>query len=337
MRVFITGMEGFAGFHLARLLSRDGYEVWGTYLDSRYSSRLTNLGDRVNPVRCDITDSVLLADLIQKAAPDIIYHLAAISFVPDGGDEPGHTFKVNVMGSVNLLDSVLKLRKRPRMLLVSSGDIYGNLGPEELPVSESRAPSPVTVYGKSKYCMELIAEQYFRDFDLDIVLARSFNHTGPMQRDQFAASSFAKQISLVECGMCEPILSTGNLSAVRDFTDVRDMVTGYRALAERIGLNGVFNLCSGKGYRIGNILDILISYSSKEIIIRQEKKKMRSSDTPLLRGDNSKVVEATGWRPEIPIDRTLEDLLEWWRKVVRERKGNGISGKCVVPEGQRRL
>ena len=189
--------------------------------------------------------------------------------------------------------------------------------PHEAPITEDNPLRPLSPYAVSKVTQDTLAYQYFQSYGLKAIRTRAFNHTGPRRGDVFVTSNFAKQIAQIEAGRREPVLLVGDLTPERDFTDVRDIVRAYWLCLEHCEPGEVYNVASGKAYRIQEVLDMLLSHSDMEIEVREDPSRLRPSDVPLLLGDNTKFCEATGWKPEIPFEQTAKDLLDYWRARVR--------------------
>jgi len=310
MRALVTGVEGFVGRHLAASLVGKGVEVSGTYFEEE---GLPGLPETLKLFPCDIRDYDRLASVLRTVGPASIYHLAAQSSAKLSFEKPRVTFEVNAVGTLNLLDAARKAGVGPKILLVSSCEVYGE---RDSPSEEDSPLNPLSPYGSSKASAELIAHQYHRHFNLRIVVARPFNHTGPGQSSVFALPSFAKQIAEIERGVREPYLVVGNLEARRDFLDVRDVVTAYHLLIERGKDGEVYNVASGRPYSIKEVLDILLRLSKKTVEVRVDEERLRPRDAPFLSGKPDKLRKATGFRPRIPLEETLEGLLDFWRQRV---------------------
>jgi len=311
MKVLITGISGFVGSHLAEYCQSKGAEVHGT---TRWRSQVENLKDIEDLTlhECDINDAFAFREVIKKVKPDWIFHLAAQSFVKASWTEPYQTLHTNIMGELNLFEAVRNIPNyNPRIQIAGSSEEYGHA--EKMPITEDTPLLPLSPYGVSKVAQDLLARQYFKSYGMHIIVTRAFNHTGPRRGEVFVCSSFAKQIVEIEKGK-EPVISVGNLEAKRDFTDVRDTVKGYWLALEKGEPGEVYNICSGNSYPISNILKKLLSCSKIKIKIKQDPERMRPSDLPVLFGDCSKFMKQTGWKPTIPIEQTLEDILEYWRK-----------------------
>ena len=302
---FITGVGGFVGPYLARHLVKKGYQVSGI-------DRKGSVIDGCIVEKCDVTDYDSLFAIVSRIKPDCIFHLAGQSSVAKSWDEPELTKRVNVGGTKNLFQAVAAAKINPRILLVSSAEVYGV--PKSVPITEEHPVSPISPYGESKVEQERLAMEFTSKHKMQIIIARSFNHTGPGQPPDFVCSNFAMQIADIEKGKQKPVIKVGDRMVKRDFSDVRDIVSAYLLLIEK-GISGeVYNVCSGRAFTIGEILDKLLNLSSIKVKVEPDPSKMKNSIVPVLQGDYSKLVRATGWKPTISIDKTLSDILEYWRK-----------------------
>ena len=317
MRVLITGFTGFVGSHLADyLVARGDVEVFGTY---RWRSRMENvehLRGRVQMVECDLREAVLTRHVIRDVRPDRVFHLAAQSYVPTSWLTPGETLGGNVLGQLNLFEAVRELDRPTRIQVAGSSEEYGLVLPGDVPIREESPLRPLSPYGVSKVAQDLLAYQYWQSYRLHVVRTRGFNHTGPRRGEVFVTSNFARQIAEIEKGLREPVVMVGNLDSVRDFTDVRDMVQAYWLALEKGVPGEVYNICSGRGHTARQVLDILLDLAHVQVTVQEDPARMRPSDVTLLVGDCSKFQGVTGWRPTIPFEVTLKDLLDHWRKRV---------------------
>lgn len=301
MRVLITGIDGFVAPFLARL-EKDANEVFGAYLKEPIREK------GINYIPMDLLDEKAVDKVVADLKPGIIYHLAGFSSVADSWKTPEMAMKTNAGGTYNLLNAVKKAGINPRIVAVSSADVYGI--PLYLPIGESHPLNPQSPYGKSRIEQERIIAG-FRE--LDVIVSRSFSHTGPGQSTKFVCSDFAYKVASIEKGIAGNILMHGNIEIKRDFSDVRDIVKAYALLARKGKPHQAYNVCSGRAYSIGQILDILIGMSKSKIIKKFDSSKTRRADIPILQGDNSKLAGDTCWKPEIKFEQTLKDLLEYWR------------------------
>jgi GDP-4-dehydro-6-deoxy-D-mannose reductase len=318
-RALVTGSHGFAGTHLRALLREREWSVAG--LD-RVSARAV-AGEEY--FAADLTDEAAVRRAIAEAAPDVVFHLAAVS-----GGATRQPFRevitVNVLGTAHLF-AALRERGRPvRVVNVGSSAQYGAIPPEENPIAETAPLRAEGAYGWSKAAAEAVALAHHGIDGIEVVAVRPFNHSGPGEPPHLAASSFARQIAAVEAG-AEPVIRVGNLDSVRDITDVRDIVRGYLDLAERGTPGRVYNLCSGRGIRIADLLRMLLDKTEASIEVRADPARRRPSDLPLQVGDGGRARRDVGWAPRISLENTLADLLADWRS----RGGAQASGEGVIP------
>lgn len=316
MRVLITGITGFVGSHLAEfLLKKKDVEVFGI---ERWRSDQTNIHgikDKITFIECDIRDFSSVKKVIQNVKPSKIFHLAAQSFVPTSWNAPAETLHTNIIGELNLFEAVRESNIDPWIQIACSSEEYGKVYPNELPITEKNILRPLSPYAVSKVGQDMLGYQYHQSYGLKIIRTRGFNHTGPRRGDVFVSSNFCKQVALIEKKKQKPVIKVGNLDAIRDFTDVRDMVRAYWLSTEGKCKPGeAYNICTGKGYKIKDIISILLKLTKSKIKIEKDPSRIRPSDVPVLIGDNSKFVKATGWKPTIPFEKTLEDLLNYWRE-----------------------
>lgn len=316
-RALITGIAGFAGGHLAWSLLEAGWEVAGIERHGAVLDHPVFLLERVKVEECDILAARELGRAVRKFRPEAIFHLAGTSHIPMAQSAPQLAFETNIKGSLNILDAAAEYSPRARMVLISSAEVYGQVRPEEMPLTEDHPLRPASIYGLTKLCAEEAAFYYSRVRGLDTVILRPFNHIGPGQRSRFVSASFALQIARIEKGLQPPVLEVGNLDPARDFTDVRDMVRGYRLAAEQCPSASVYNLSSGRAYTIREILERLLRLSDREIGIRSAEGRMRETEVPIFQGDHTRFTAATGWRPEYGIDDTLKTVLDYWRDRVK--------------------
>lgn len=317
-KVLITGITGFAGSYLAEhLLSSNKYDISGTYLFEESLNNVELAKDKLNLIKADLSEEKTVFKIIEDVSPDIIFHLAALTSPADSFKNPTITLTNNISLQVNLLEAVRKYNLlNTKILITSSADIYGQVAKEDLPIDEQTPLMPTNPYSVSKIAQDFLGLSYFLSYKLNIVRVRPFNHIGPRQSPNFVVSSFAKQIAEIEKGKKEPILHVGNLETKRDFTDVRDMVAAY-VLAIEKGKDGeIYNIGSGTSYEISDILNKLISKSLSKIKVEKDETLFRPGDTPNLICDARKFTELTGWKPQISVDKTLEDTLDYWRNII---------------------
>lgn len=315
-KVLITGITGFVGSHLTDLLVSEGYQVSGIALTSDLRN-LSHIHQELSVAYADLRNAKEVADILAEVKPDYIYHLAGVAFVPDAEAHPQIVYDINVLGTLNLLEAARTTRPSAKILIVGSGEVYGHVPEVALPVTEEYPLQPTNVYGVTKACVDMMAYQYATAYQMPVIRVRPFNHIGPRQSAQFVCSSFAKQIVEIEQGIRPPVLHVGNLEARRDFTDVRDVVRAYRMLLEKGDGGEVYNIGSNKVWKIGEIVGMLMGASRvKGIVLEQQSLRLRPNDISVMRCDASKAEKAIGWRPDIPIERTLQDLLNDWRETI---------------------
>lgn len=316
-KALITGIAGFVGSHLAELLLKQGFEVYGL---CRPRSKTDNIDKIIGQLRledADLLDSHSLYTTVSRIKPDYIFHLAAQSFVPTSWVSPSVTLEINIIGSANLFEAVRQSGIDTVVQIACSSEEYGLVHPDEIPIRETNPLRPQSPYAVSKVAMDYLGYQYSCSYGMRIIRTRGFNHTGPRRGETFATSNFAKQIAMIEKGLQDPVIKVGNLEASRDWTDVRDMVNAYLLAVEKCDSGEVYNICTGKTVVVQDMLDMLLSYSKVKVEVRPDPARMRPSDVPVLTGDNTKFVEKTGWQPVIPFEQTMKDLLDYWREKVK--------------------
>jgi GDP-4-dehydro-6-deoxy-D-mannose reductase len=315
MKALITGITGFAGSHLAEYLLAEHpeVEIYGTY---RWRSRRENIEHLTADVHlreADLRDYSSIHALLDEVRPDAIFHLAAQSFVPSSWRAPAETLGTNITGQTYLFEAVRYLGIDPTIQIACSSEEYGLVHPHETPIKEDNPLRPLSPYAVSKVAQDFMGYQYFQSYGLKVVRTRAFNHTGPRRGDVFVTSNFAKQVASIEAGLQEPVIRVGNLDAIRDFTDVRDMVRAYWLAVEKGRPGEVYNIATGQGIHIHELLDKLIALSDAEVRIEVDPDRLRPSDVEILIGDSSKFRADTGWEPRIPFEQTLRDVLDYWR------------------------
>ncbi len=319
MKVVITGITGFAGSHLTRYLAGiDGVEVAGLDLQGP-TDRFMNLFEEGCPTvhGCDLSDGELVGEILRLESPDAVIHLAARAQVAGAWQEAAAILETNVVGTQVLMQAVQENAPRANVLLISSSEVYGKVTPRELPLTESSALRPNNPYSVSKAAQEFVGLAYHEAFDMDVVIARPFNHIGPMQVGNYVVPSFAQQIAEIEAGVCEPVIRVGNLESRRDFTDVRDIVKAYYLLMTHGNAGETYNIASGKSYPISEVLGMLLDLANVTPDIENIPGLMRPSDTPVVEGDSSKLKSLGPWEAEIPLRQSLKDSLDYWREQVR--------------------
>lgn len=320
MRALITGITGFAGSHLAEhLLALKDVEVFGTIRWRSRTENVESIRNRITLVECDLADASAVDRAIATARPDLIFHLAAQSFVPTSWVAPSETITNNVIGQLNLFEAVRRAGIDPLVQIACSSEEYGLVHEDEVPITEDNPLRPQSPYAVSKIAQDFLGYQYFCSYGLRVVRTRTFNHTGPRRGEVFVTSNFAKQVAEIEQGLVEPVLRVGNLEARRDFTDVRDVVKAYWLALERGEPGDVYVIASGRARRISEVVDMLLGMAKVPIRVERDPARMRPSDVPVLLGNSTKFRKKTGWEPVIPFEQTLTDLLEYWRARVAAR------------------
>lgn len=317
-KILITGASGFAGSHLLNHLVQQGNtQIVATYNSDKSLETLGELKDKAEFTKIDLKVESQVTDLIQKSKPDVVYHLAAFASAANSFSSPKETFVNNVSSEINLLEAV-KNHNLPntRILIVSSAEVYGDVKAEDLPIDEQTPFNPNNPYAVSKLAQDFLARQYFQSHKMDIIIVRPFNHIGPRQSPDFVVSAFAKKIVEIEKGKLEPVLPVGNLDARRDFTDVRDVVRAYSLLVEKGEAGQAYNIGSGKSHKISDVLDKLLALSSVKVSIEVDKSLLRPIDNLELVCNPDKLKNLTGWTPEIDLDTTLKDTLDYWRNII---------------------
>ncbi|HEX9441234.1 MAG TPA: GDP-mannose 4,6-dehydratase [Roseiflexaceae bacterium] len=318
MRLLITGINGFVGGHLAeQLLTSAAGEVWG--LARQPVLALPELRGRVELVAADLSSHDQVVSTLASVQPDVIFHLAGQSNVPRSFADPAGTLLTNVLAQLHLFKAALRLKQNPLILIASSNEIYGQVAPDELPLNEDTPLRPVNPYAVSKATQDLLAYQYHVSHKLRTIRLRPFNHIGTRQRELFVASAFAAQIARIEAGIQEPLLRVGDLTAERDFTDVRDIARAYALAAQRGEVGRAYNIGSGRAVSIRRLLDTLLAFSERDIAVEPDPARMRPADVPCVVCDSRRFRERTGWAPKIPLEQTLHDILEYWRGQVRRK------------------
>lgn len=317
MKALITGVSGFAGAFLAEHLVAKNLEIIGIYLQEASLINLEKIKDKLDLFKLDLSDRDAVFTFIKKNKPDYIFHLAALTSPDDSFTDPYTTIENNIKAELNILEALRKLNfTETKVLIVSSAEIYGFVEKKDLPIDENTSLKPTNPYAVSKITQDFLGLQYYLSYNLKIVRVRPFNHIGPRQSDKFVVSAFAKKIAEIEKRQREPILSVGNLKSKRDFTDVRDMVKAYQLCLEK-GVSGdVYNLGSGKSYEISEILNKLLSLSNSKIQVEVDRSLLRPADNPELICNSEKFFKLTGWKPEISLDQTLTDTLDYWRNII---------------------
>jgi GDP-4-dehydro-6-deoxy-D-mannose reductase len=310
--VLVTGAAGFAGSHLLDVLERDSRPIVAWHRPGE-PLPAPPTGSRCRWMELDVLDSNGVRRAVRDVGPALVYHLAGIAHAGGSWGRALKTLEVNVLGTHNLLTALAEMDRPARVLISGSALVYRE---QPRALTESDPVGPRSPYGLSKLAQEMTGAQAAFEQGLPVLLTRSFNHIGPRQDPAFFASSVARQVARIELGLAEPVLEVGNLEGRRDLTDVRDTVRAYAAIVERGAAGRVYNVCSGQAHRIGDILEALLARSNASIEVRPDPARYRPHDAPLVLGDRSRLTDELGWVPVIPIEQTLADLLDHWRRVV---------------------
>jgi GDP-4-dehydro-6-deoxy-D-mannose reductase len=311
MKVLITGMTGFIGSHLAEFLLKKDHEVYGTVWDKNELSNIESLSDKVTLLDCDVRDKTRISEIINESMPERIYHLAAQSFPTVSWTDPIRTLDTNVLGTTHIFEAIKDIGLDAVVLVACSSAEYGFVSEEEVPVSEDHILLPLHPYGVSKVAQDLLAYQYYKNFQIKTVRARLFNTTGPRKTND-VCSDFTSKVVEIEKGLKNELL-VGNLGPKRDITDVEDVVNALWLLSEKAEMGEVYNVCSSRAYRIKDILDKVVELSQKDINVKVDPDKLRPTDEPIIMGDNTKIRETCGWVPKVPMEETLDKMLNYWR------------------------
>ena len=309
----ITGANGFCGRHLADVLEDVNSIVYG--ISRRIPDDLLAEHLHVKYEQCNLVDHTSVFNILEKIKPDCVFHLAAESSVASSWKSPINMLNNNVLSQVNIFEAVRELELPTRIIVACSSEEYGLINESDLPVNENCCFKPLSAYAVSKVTQDMLAYQYYKSYNMDIVRVRAFNLTGPGRPPNYALSSFAKQIADIEKGLTKNTISVGNLNVKRDYTDVRDAMKAYHKIASKAKSGTVYNLCSGKAHSLKDLLDILVSLSTEDVNIEVDELRFRPSDLPIMLGDNTKIKTEVDWAPEIDIYDTLNDLLNYWRSI----------------------
>ncbi|MEO6919489.1 MAG: GDP-mannose 4,6-dehydratase [Collimonas sp.] len=297
-RLFVTGQSGFVGQAFERM---------------REHSVAAHGWELVAPVNTyDLLEPASLDHVLQQLRPDAVIHLAGQTFIPEAFRDPGRTLDVNLKGTLNLLQALQGSGFDGTFLYVSSGDVYGKVNPELLPISEQQPPRPQNPYAVSKAAAELLSYQWSCNLPWRIMIARPFNHIGPGQREDFVISSVARQLARIRLGLQEPRIQVGDVDVSRDFLDVEDVISAYLNLLEKGQSGEIYNVCSGKEYLIRDMIASMLYLTETDAVIEQDPARLRRSDLRRVKGDNRKITQATGWKPGIPMQQTLLSVLQDW-------------------------
>lgn len=314
MNILVTGASGFVASHLFRylLVKYPNANIYGTKRWRSQTPLIKDIGDKIKFIEMNLEDQESVERAILAAKPDWVFHLAAQSYVPSSFIAPDQTVMVNATGTRYLLAAVYKHVPNARIQIAGTSEEYGLVSPYEVPIKENNPLRPTSPYGISKVKADLWANYYHRAFGVQSIITRGFNHSGPGRGVVFAESNWCYQASRIKLGKQKPVIEVGNLEAVRDYTDVRDMVAAY-VLALEKGISGeTYNICSGKGMTMREVLNLIIKIVDIEVNVVTDLDRLRPSDVPLLIGSCAKFKADTGWKPKIPFEQTIKDIFDFW-------------------------
>jgi len=321
MRVFVTGIDGFVGSHMAELLhSIGGVDVYGTIVTPEPGPNLKGINAKPRLRQADILSASRIEELFTDIRPERVIHLAGQAFVPTSVIDPVGTIQTNIAGSMSVLEAARKLREREglevQVLIISSSEVYGKVAPELLPIREDLALNPGNPYAASKASIDLISQAYRKTYGLHVTVARPFNHVGPRQAPSFVCSEFGRRFAEFAAGVSPPVLHPGNLEARRDFTDVRDVVRAYWSMLEHPSDYSVFNVCSGTAVSIREIISLYEEITGITVDVAVEQAKVRPYDVPVLLGSAERLHEETGWTRTFTLRETLKDVFTHWQQTL---------------------
>lgn len=310
MRSLIIGATSFSGKHMCEFLRNKGQEFVGTVLDLQETSGKELPYDLV---QMDLRDLPAIVQVLKEVQPQYIFNFAAQSSVELAWKNPGMTVEVNVNGALNLFQAIRQAQMDPTVILIGAGEEYGRVDFNQLPTSEAQRLAPGNIYAATKACQTMMAQIYYKAYGLKLIVARTFNILGPGQSERFAVSNFCRQAALIERGAAEPVLRVGNLNIERDFTDIRDVVRAYWMLAEK-GMPGeVYNVGRGEAPTLREIVEQIQKQSTVPFSLEVSRERMRPLDTPAIQSSIEKIRDHAGWMPEIPLENTVQDMLNYWR------------------------
>ena len=316
MKAFIIGSAGFVGKYLIDHLQKEC--KWSVFASKLPHELIED--ETVGIINLDILKQSAIEEALKEISPDYVVHLAAQSSVSLSWKNPQLTVDVNIKGAVNLLESLRVLDKKPRVLLIGSGEEYGRVTANELPINEANNLRPGNIYAATKACQNMLGKIYADAYGLEVIMVRAFNHIGPGQSETFVVSDFCKQVAEIEAGKREPVIRVGNIGAKRDFTDVRDVVRAYSALAQKGKAGETYNIGSGKAVAIQTILDNILALSPAKIKVEVDEAKFRPVDIPVIEADISRIAECAGWQPKIRMETTIAETLGFWREMIKTQE-----------------
>ncbi len=317
MRILITGITGFVGGHLVETLADGGHTLFGLSRSAAWPLALAHLAGTAELIATDLRDGSLVEAALRHARPDWVIHLAGYANTGTSFREPNACWADNLDATRRLYDAVGRVGGSPRVLFVSTGLVYGDPDEPGRACDERTTLKPASPYAASKAAADLLSYQYSRSPGLDVVRVRLFNQIGPRQSADYAVANFARQVAAAEAGRQPPVIETGDLSAHRDLTDVRDVVAAFPLLLEKGEKGEAYNAGRGETFRIRDVLARLIALARVPVEVREKVDPGRGGDTAVTRADTRKLRQATGWEPRRSLDRTLSDILDWWRAAGR--------------------
>jgi GDP-4-dehydro-6-deoxy-D-mannose reductase len=322
MRVFITGITGLIGSHLADyLVALPDVEVIGFKRWRSDDRTIRHLGERIRLIEGDIEDAFSVAAALESARPDRIYHLAAQSYPSESWAAPVTTLQANVLGTVNVLEAARRFVPDSQIHIAGSAASYGLIRPEDVPIREDRPLRPLSPYGVSKAAQEMLGYQYAQSYGMRVYLTRSFIHIGARQDSRTSAQTFARQVAEAEAGLREPVIHVGNLDPRRDYLDVQDAVRALWLLLERGKPGEVYNIASGTAPQVRDLLEIYLSLAKIPLQVQVDPARLRPADEPILLGDTTKLRRDTGWQPQVPLRESLRRILDYWRERTDSTQG----------------